>query len=146
LASGKSHDASILWFSPLALAGVFYVCPLPWFWVGAVAYAIGGWLLSPDIDLKQSYPSKRWLIFSILWQPYRELSGHRGFSHVPFVGTLSRVLYMGAIALPFLFFAKVDLELLGKLSIPYIQPVFLGLELATWVHLIMDYTPGLNKL
>jgi uncharacterized metal-binding protein len=146
LASGKSHDASILWFSPLALAALFQVCPLPLFWVATFAYAVGGWLLSPDIDLKQSYPSQRWLLFSVMWQLYRKLSGHRGFSHMPIIGTLSRVLYLGAIALPFLLFLKVDLETVYLVSLPYLKPVFLGLELATWVHLVMDYTPGLNRL
>jgi uncharacterized metal-binding protein len=150
MSSGKAHDLSIaIVLPPVTIAAFIYLPTLVQTYY-APLIAIGGYLaggiwLSPDIDLKQSRPSKRLGILSPLWKPYRKASGHRGFSHAPIIGTLSRLIYL---ALPAIFWALATSynptnflwyhrELLAAL--------FVGLEISTWVHLCMDYIPGLNR-
>jgi len=55
---------------------------------------LGTFLLSPDLDLKHSKPSKRWKALKILWRPYQKKSKHRGISHIPLLGTFTRLLYI----------------------------------------------------
>ncbi len=84
---------------------------LPW-WHGALAFALG-YLLStygvyPDQDVHRVriYPERRYRIWgSILYYwslPYGHLFKHRGISHAPIIGTLTRVLFMGLWGIPVL--------------------------------------------
>lgn len=59
-----------------------------------VAYLCGSFLLSPDMDLHTSNPMKNWGLLRLLWRPYAGLFKHRGISHMPVVGTLTRLLYL----------------------------------------------------
>ena len=61
------------------------------------AYLFSSLLLSPDMDLARSNPQNRWGILRVLWWPYARLFRHRGWSHNPLLGPLSRVLYLGVI-------------------------------------------------
>jgi uncharacterized metal-binding protein len=151
MASGKTHDRSIFWLLPVAVAVGVAVFPNREVWaIGG--YAIGGWLLSPDIDLKQTRPSKRWGFLSPFWQPYRAISGHRGFSHIPIIGTASRLLYLSmplAIVLmasqvnPMeMFFVLAKREELRQGAIAF----FVGCEMSALIHLVFDYSPGLRRL
>lgn len=56
--------------------------------------AVSTLFLSPDIDLKQSISSRSWGIFRFLWIPYHRVFRHRGLSHWPIIGTLSRIVYL----------------------------------------------------
>ena len=49
------------------------------------------WFFSPDADLG---PKNRAGLLGIFLYPYRLFSKHRGLSHWPVVGTLSRLLYL----------------------------------------------------
>ncbi|WP_373541140.1 DUF2227 family putative metal-binding protein [Chamaesiphon sp.] len=150
MSSGKAHDLSIaIMLPPVVITAFIY---LPTFIHTAAApiiaisgYLIGGVWMSPDIDLKQSRPSQRLSILSPLWKPYRKASGHRGFSHVPVVGTLSRMIY---IAIPAIFWALIvsynPTNFLWQ-NRENLAAIFLGLEASCFVHLIMDYVPGLNR-
>jgi uncharacterized metal-binding protein len=150
MSSGKAHDFSIgIALVPISLAAFIWLptyvhtpfAPL----IAIGSYCVGGCWLSPDIDLKQSLPSQRLGFLSPLWQPYRKLSGHRGFSHAPIIGTLSRLLY---IALPAIFLAAVTSYNPTNFLLQnrgFLEALFLGLEASCWVHLIMDYTPFLNR-
>lgn len=55
---------------------------------------VGTIWLSPDLDLHHSRPTKRWGWFKPIWKRYAKRSKHRGISHTPVVGTLTRVLYL----------------------------------------------------
>lgn len=59
MASGKNHDFSILSTSPVVLVIGGYYFGLELGVVAGASYFLGGWLLSPDLDLK-SRPWKRW--------------------------------------------------------------------------------------
>jgi uncharacterized metal-binding protein len=86
-------------FAPAALWGD------PTFWKEAGgpalcfagAYLFSALLLSPDMDLGRSHPQNRWGILRVLWRPYAGIFTHRGTSHNPLLGPLSRMLYLGAI-------------------------------------------------
>jgi uncharacterized metal-binding protein len=150
MSSGKAHDRSILVsLLPVSIASFHYLPNLLHFqmapFLSIAGFAIGGIWLSPDIDLKQSYPSQRLGILSFLWTPYRQLSGHRGFSHIPIIGTLSRMAYAAIPIIPWIYINKSNsLQILWQYK-EIIASLFVGLEASCLVHLIMDYTPGLNK-
>lgn len=140
MSSGKFHDRSIL-LTSLAIGG-YIAATSPgtdayWF-LGS--FVVGGVWLSPDIDLSQSKPSQRWLMLSGLWEPYRSLSGHRGFSHAPVIGTLTRMLYTLLIfTLPIYWLVSSGVIVQDDLPNMNWWYVFLGLEASAWVHLFMDY-------
>jgi uncharacterized metal-binding protein len=90
LALGRTHELINL----LALPGFLYFLPKEFYLSFSVGYVLGTFLLSPDLDLKHSKPSKRWKALKILWRPYQKKSKHRGISHIPLLGTLTRLLYI----------------------------------------------------
>jgi len=107
MALGRTHDAVNL----VALPVFLYFLPKEFYIPFGAGYIVGTFLLSPDLDLKNSRPSKRWGQLRCLWLPYQSFSRHRGLSHVPVVGSILRLLYITFIVL-FLYFV-----LLGIVSI-----------------------------
>jgi len=102
--SGRTHlkIEAILLFGWTALAG--YLLSIQAVTVDAViafvlAYAFSMLFLSPDLDLARSRASRRWGFARVLWLPYALLFRHRGLSHSPLLGPLTRILYLLAIAL-----------------------------------------------
>lgn len=151
MASGRVHDISIaLLFSPVLIGAFFYLpsvlhnglAPV----IFSASYLTGGIWLSPDIDLRQSLPSQRLSILSPLWKPYRLASGHRGFSHLPIVGTLSRIFYTIIPFIIWMIVIKYNPTSFIVQNEEALIALFMGLEISCLVHLIMDYMPGLNKL
>jgi uncharacterized metal-binding protein len=86
----------------------------------AQAVSVGGWLLTPewpyvaglltgimctpdwDVDkgfIGMAYARKLGVLPGMVWRvaiwPYSRMFKHRGLSHVPFLGTATRVLYVG---------------------------------------------------
>jgi uncharacterized metal-binding protein len=90
LALGRTHELINL----LALPGFLYFLPKEFYLPFSIGYVLGTFLLSPDLDLRHSKPSKRWKALKILWRPYQKKSKHRGISHIPILGTLTRLLYI----------------------------------------------------
>jgi len=90
LALGRTHELINL----LALPGFLYFLPKEFYLPFSIGYVLGTFLLSPDLDLKHSKPSKRWKALKILWRPYQKKSKHRGISHIPILGTFTRLLYI----------------------------------------------------
>jgi len=107
MALGRTHDLINL----MALPGFFYFLPKELYVPFGAGYLVGTFLLSPDIDLPNSRPSKRWSFLRCLWAPYQSVSRHRGVSHLPVVGSLVRLVYLIAVVL-FLYFV-----LLGVVSV-----------------------------
>ena len=85
-----------------------------------------GLLLTPDLDLSRyGY-----------WKLYGKLFKHRGISHVPVVGTITRVIYLGLFPVIVLFWA--DLE--SYFPLISVIKVLSGLVMADILHLFMDKT------
>ncbi len=112
-----------------------------------VAYLFGTFLLSPDLDLKTSDPVKNWGILRWLWRPYARFFKHRGLSHVPIVGTMTRVIYILAVVGVLAAAANVCLNLGWKISLDNWKKIdlnvvlwaFAGLCLPDLFHILADH-------
>ncbi|MBC7318518.1 DUF2227 family putative metal-binding protein [Candidatus Bipolaricaulota bacterium] len=103
-----------------------------------LAYLAGSLFLSPDLDLPQSRPARRWGFLRFLWWPYSRVFRHRGLSHHPLLGPLFRFLYLGGVLI------LVGLLLRGLgLSLPrfplsWLLPTVVGLWLPQLLHVLVD--------
>ncbi|MGB2983957.1 MAG: DUF2227 family putative metal-binding protein [Candidatus Bipolaricaulia bacterium] len=61
------------------------------------AYAFSMLFLSPDLDLAKSRAFKRWGIARWIWIPYAFVFRHRGLSHHPIFGPMTRIAYLALI-------------------------------------------------
>jgi len=122
VASGRTHDLINLSVLPVA---VYYLQPESF--TGFVAgYLAGTFFLSPDNDIYHSKPNKRWKYLRIIWLPYTKLFSHRGVSHIPVIGSITKILYLMFVftILGVLFAGGVyiyDKQLFGKLINGYIN-------------------------
>lgn len=66
--------------------------------VFAVSFILATFLLSPDLDLHHSSPSRNWGWMKKMWWPYSKIFRHRGLSHIPLIGTGTRLAYLIALA------------------------------------------------
>lgn len=148
MASGTSHDRA-----DLALAASLASLPLwggvlvgainpsiqiefyPELCLCAAAGALAHLWLSPDLDLPRCNALRRWGLFRFMWKPYqRIIPCHRHvLSHLPIIGTVGRVVYLGA--LPVFFFGP------EWLMLPEVWCIALGLALADALHWVMDGCP-----
>ncbi|GGJ90082.1 metal-binding protein [Deinococcus aquiradiocola] len=119
-------------------------------------YAVGTFLLSPDLDLAEgNVDSKRhWGFLGALWVPYGLMFSHRGLSHTWVIGPLTRLLYLSVMvaivwgALQFLLphdalltlRRTLDLRSLGAYvwSTGVAVPLLAGYYLSQWLHLTAD--------
>ena len=62
-----------------------------------LAYALSMLFLSPDLDLARSCATRRWGIARWIWIPYALVFRHRGLSHHPLLGPLTRIAYLGLV-------------------------------------------------
>ncbi|MFM7371445.1 MAG: DUF2227 family putative metal-binding protein, partial [Sphaerospermopsis kisseleviana] len=89
MASGKVHDKSILIASSaiagaagmLAIHSYIQSRSISQLTYNVAAAAVGCWfgglMLSPDLDLPNSNPTRRWGFVSVLWIPYEVMFKHR---------------------------------------------------------------------
>lgn len=96
MSDGRTHDRLTRRWAFLTGFSLAWSTTVP----VAITYAgslfISGYFLSPDLDTR-SIPFKRWGVLRYLWEPYRVLIPHRSpLSHGPFIGTLIRLIYLGA--------------------------------------------------
>ena len=107
---GKDHAAVALaiWAGTTATSWVLYNAGYQEVAAGAVLGGFTGWLITPDIDVNDTtYEEYRlyklfWplgFVWQNLWAPYGLIFAHRGWSHTPVVGTLTRVTYALIITL-----------------------------------------------
>lgn len=108
--TGKEHEkiAITLWAPATVASWAAYANGYQDIAVGIALGAFSGFLITPDIDInattREEYRLYKifWplgLIWQNLWAPYGLLFAHRGWSHTPVVGTLTRVTYALIIAL-----------------------------------------------
>lgn len=115
MASHREHEL----FNLVLLVPSLYFVPGDYRVFFGIGYLLGTFLLSPDIDLSFSKPSQRMGKLKYLWFPFWIFSRHRGITHVPFLGSLVKLLYLVALFL-FLYFI-----FLGVVSILGISAEFL---------------------
>ncbi len=66
--------------------------------IGCFTYAT--LFMSPDVDL--AYQNKLFSLKGVLTLPFRlygRIFSHRGLSHMPIIGTLTRLIYLGVISI-----------------------------------------------
>lgn len=159
MASGKTHEAiNIAAFSVIttgyAVARVNGVSlslsgeVLTGF---VVAYLVGTFLATPDMDLaeeKRVQPKARWGRLGFLWVPYGRMFEHRGLSHSWLFGPFTRLIYLAAIILGFEWLMARFLALVDLPPIFFVQNIdnreglllgiLVGYYLSQWFHLIVD--------
>ena len=159
MSSGKEHEAFIQGLeeilSSILTYYVIHSSAPPFIIFGAVAqkgYQIGWRYFSPDLDMKQrTVCAQRWERFNLrwLWRPYAKIFKHRGISHFPVLGTLSRLAYfgvsVGAPAMITAYLTGQEAELLDALQQHFwayrqLYAVFMvGIEISALAHLYKDY-------
>ena len=138
MASGKNHDRSILFASPIVgIIGVSHSLELGI--IAASAHLLGGLYLSPDLDLK-SNPFKRWGVLRVLWLPYQKLIPcHRHWlSHGVIVGSVCRLIYLAALLLPLWFLFPGLQQMPWDISREKAIAFLVGVELSALNHLLLD--------
>lgn len=148
MANYKAHATfNLLCVLPFAAWGVIHFFH-PSQKLGAcfiATFAYSTLFMSPDVDL--AHQNKLLSLKGILILPFRlysHLFAHRGLSHVPIIGTLTRLVYLGAIALLVYFVlnkALPSMTLLQGLFQRYDIYILYGLAgviLADIGHLILD--------
>lgn len=153
MSSGKVHDQ---WGVSAGIAlGTFGLATQNLIFSSAgLGCLVGTLWFSPDLDLPQSLPSKRWGFLNPIWFPYRKIVGrHRGFlSHSPIISTLGRVIYFGLLVSFIVVILRVSEYFPAANSLPFPESpwgsewLFLlgflgGMEIATDIHLVLDYLP-----
>ena len=143
--SGATAGLIVTYFNNQELAG------------GIVIGSILGWLMPPDLDLQQrTYDEHRmlqlnpflgmaWIGF---WASYGQVFKHRGISHMPIVGTATRIVwlfrhvivYIGVTAI---LIATGVLSLTKEINVPSISlniliGIFIGWAFQDFVHLSLD--------
>jgi len=155
--SGKTHTRIDLFLLivMIGIAGYFWSSLTDYFGrdefaeygsVFVVAYLFGTFLLSPDMDLNTSDPMKNWGVLRLLWRPYANLFKHRGVSHIPILGTLTRVMYILLLVYAICAMANALFEMGWELSIKNLKEVdqrviiwgLCGLCLPDLFHILAD--------
>ncbi len=147
--SGKVHDTvnTVLTFAtvPVAYNHGFEVSDIVLFVLGSL---FATYYLSPDLDLEGTRPVKRWGHLSFIWKPYSSVVPHRGVSHYPIVGILTRLGYLFLVFTVF-WFAFVGFLHYAGLSPPRLDPYVIlkpgvwgpfmaGALFADTLHIAMD--------
>ncbi len=142
--SGKAHDRINL--ISTAIAG-YLGFRWGFGWEEILAFSVGSivgtFWFSPDLDLKNSKPVRRWGKLSFIWWPYAMIVPHRGISHIPLIGILSRFGYFFGIVFLLWLILKSIIPIPVKISLifdnPYFIPFILGILFADTLHILSDF-------
>ena len=141
----KTHSSfNLLIALPLFLAIGYYYLHLGRISLIAFGtiFSYGTLFLSPDLDLAYLIkPTSIRGLLSLPFRPYSRFFRHRGLSHVPFVGTLTRVVWLSLIILGVFYLLNMGHQ--SFLSfIKAHREIFLyslgGLVAADLCHLLLD--------
>lgn len=105
----------------------------------AAAFIYGTFFLHPDLDLTRKvrlFSLKG--LFTLPFRPYSYLFRHRGISHAPIIGTLTRILWLCLFFWILFAFLDWTLPSLEKLNQPYIWFGLIGLAISDLFHLFLD--------
>ncbi|ACO04585.1 MAG TPA: hypothetical protein DEP48_09015 [Persephonella sp.] len=153
MASGRTHEIINLLFLPGA---VYYLNPVSF--EGFISgYIIGTFFLSPDNDIYHSKPNRRWGFLRFVWYPYTKIFSHRGISHIPVIGTATKIVYLSLVSLILIYififslkyaFPDLDIQILDRfrdvdiysfLSGSFVFSFIFGIFLAEMVHIFTDF-------
>lgn len=139
IASGKNHDRSICFCSPIIAIVGSYHAGLELGLITGLAHLIGGLMLSPDLDLV-SRPFKRWGFLKILWIPYQHfIPRHRHWlSHGVLVGSAIRLVYLACWLSPVMLAFPLSQWRLDSVGMARAIAIFVGVELSAVNHLLLD--------
>ncbi len=100
----------------------------------AFAFAYGTLFLHPDLDLARNIRlfSLKGLL-TLPFRPYSYLFRHRGISHMPLIGTLTRILWLLALLYPLGYLYPVL-----SWSQPYLWFGIAGFAVADLFHVFLD--------
>lgn len=139
--SGKVHLACELGTLPVwaAIGGTLGVerTPLVLF---TAAYVGASLFLSPDLDLVHTDAARRWRAARFLWAPYAALFRHRGVSHSPVFGPLTRLAYLVVVGGAVWTVLHVVAGVPFPSSFPRdsVLPVLVGIYLPQLLHVLLD--------
>lgn len=132
--AGRTHDRITLWGLPW-VAGCSFVLSrnskLTLLICGAFLFA--GLMFGPDLDIP-SRQFKRWGWLRWIWIPYQKSVRHRSFlSHGPGVGTVLRLVYLGAWLI---LLGSLGLAVASQVQpLPWNWPLILrAVERSLWEH------------
>ncbi len=137
MASGRNHDLSILFTTPIiGIIGISHSLELGI--IAASSHYLAGMFLSPDLDTV-SKPFKRWGVFKFIWIPYQKNIPHRSaLSHAPILGSTIRLMYLAALLLPFWIIfpglQQIEWMITREKAIAFL----VGVELSALNHLLLD--------
>ncbi len=139
MASGRNHDRAILFATPIVLAVGSYQFGLEVGVIAAASHFLGGYWLSPDLDIK-SAPFLRWGILRFIWLPYQRFIPHRSpLSHAPVLGSVIRLLYLAVCLLPvWLTFPGLSQVQWSGVNWSKAIAFLAGVELSALNHLFLD--------
>ena len=130
MALSATHDKINLVATGIAMGiAVYYRYPSDVVLMLGVATVFGGVYFSPDIDTF-SVPYKRWGYFRWWWKGYQKWLGHRGYGHLPILGTVSRLMWTIPFWLPLVYYFRPPKN--------YLIVLLLGLEISSLVHWFTD--------
>lgn len=112
------------------------------------SYVFSMFWMSPDLDLSKSVAFYRWGVLRWFWLPYAWIFRHRQTSHHPLLGPLSRILYIGIVALAAMFIYWLATGCPGPrlhLSVQAIVPICMGLYLPNLEHILADRISTLHR-
>jgi uncharacterized metal-binding protein len=151
--SGKTHLRIELFLLPI-FATLFYLfVNTSWAAVAlfAGAYLFSSLMLSPDLDLRYNHTRRRWGLLGFIWIPYTKIFKHRGVSHSLLFGTLTRLGYLGLLAVLIIWgLSYFDLWPLpvaqlasGPIDLWLVGILVAGLWLPNILHTLVDHIHGL---
>ncbi len=89
---GPAHDKFNFFFGSLAVGVLIGLQKSPGIFLSfGLGFFVSTWILSPDLDLG---PKKRAGLLRLFLYPYSLIMSHRGLSHWPILGTLTRIIYL----------------------------------------------------
>lgn len=143
--NGKTHDKITIVTAPMVAAGTFLVCKhqypenlqftLILTLIVTATYLFASFMFNGDLDTN-SKPYNRWWLFKMIWIPYQLMFSHRSiWSHGLIIGTVVRLVYLSPIYYLFYIIFNVSVQ---DISLNYLIPIFIGLELGNSIHTISD--------
>lgn len=109
----------------------------------SAAFAYATLYMNPDLDLANKIKlfSFRGLL-TLPFRGYSHLFRHRGLSHLPLIGTVTRILWLSALLYAILVLSGRELPRMTTLQALITSPTFLfgftGIALADLCHLLLD--------
>lgn len=148
MANYKTHSAfNIFLMLPGLVAAIYYFLhpPQALLITFIVTFAYCTLFMNPDLDLVHNIKimSLRGLL-SLPFRFYSKIFKHRGISHSPLFGSLTRILWLGGIALLIFYFIDKALPSARDFKIFYKHYKYFiwyggaAICLADWSHLLLD--------